>query len=738
MHDSISILVVDPDPTVADHVAHRLEDTRERFVVDAVTDGREAVDRLEAGAGTVDCLVADAERGDPPGHVLADRCAGCEPTVPCLLVSWGGSRSEQSRTAIDAGATLALDLEGLAKVTEGGGDASEGDHDHENKDEGGDGDADETDQFALLANQLEATVAAVTSASATADPSSTVQSGPPERADRYERTIETLHDVTRRLMRAETKTEIYRHAVETASEILEATVAVAYAFDPESGALEHAASTSAGGDAPPPPQRFERGEGRIWEAFSSGDHATVTGDASITAPETVSRSELVVPLGAHGVIVAGTTAAGFDELMTELFHVLAANAEAALDRAERELLLREHDRKLTQQNEELTRLNHINEIVREINHGIAQASTRSEIESIVCERLAHTDRYRFAWIAAPDDDPPEPRAWAGVDATYVDRIREDDGPERRLIDRVLASGTVQVVRNVLEDDHWDRRRSEALTHGFQTVAGVPLSTDEREYGVLAVYVGGVDSIADAERDVFGELGETIGHALRSVERTRAMLADGHVELELECRDERLLLNQLAASAPGPVTIEGVLDRDDHIVAFVSTPASVDLTELAAERAAVDAVSIVSDGEDERLYEVTMTATPLLEVLRSYDARLRTATADGEGSRLVLEVPQLTETRSLVDALRQVFPETELAAKRETTRMRSAEQLDTYLEQRLTDRQLEALQAAHYSGFFEWPRESTGEALADALDISAPTYHYHLRAAQRKLVELVFE
>ncbi|ARS89584.1 bacterio-opsin activator domain-containing protein [Natrarchaeobaculum aegyptiacum] len=721
MHDSIAILVVDPDPSIADHVADRLETAHSGFAVDTVTDGTEALDRLETGA--VDCLVADAERGEPPGNVLAERCAECAPSVPCLLVTWGESRSERSGGAIEAGATLVLDLE----MGPGGAGDGAGTRDA----------AREYDQFALLANQLEAAVSAASQPTHPPVPSS-AQSGPPDAAEGYERTVETLHDVTRRLMRAETKTEIYRHAVETAGEILDATIAVAYAFDPETGALERAASTSTAGDAAGPPRRFERGEGRIWEAFSAGESATVADGRSITGSGPAVRCELVVPLGAHGAIVVGTAAVRFDELMTELFHVLAANAEAALDRAERELLLREHDRTLTRQNEELTRLNHINEIVREINHGIAQASTRSEIESIVCDRLADTDRYRFAWIATLADDPPEPRSWAGVDATYVDRVREPGAPERRLIDRVLESERVQVVRNVLEDDHWERRRSEALTHGFQTVAGVPLSTDERQYGVLVVHVGGVDSIADAERDVFVELGETIGHALRSVERTRAMLADGHLQLELECRDERLLLNQLAARVPGSVAVEGVLDRGDRIVAFLSTSASVDLTGLADERAAVDGVSLVSDGDDERLYEVTMTAIPLLEVLRSYDARLQTATADDEGSRLVLELTQSAETRSLVDALREVFPETELVAKRETTRMRSAEQLDTYLEERLTERQLEALQAAHYSGFFEWPRESTGEALADALDISAPTYHYHLRAAQRKLVELVFE
>lgn len=37
------------------------------------------------------------------------------------------------------------------------------------------------------------------------------------------------------------------------------------------------------------------------------------------------------------------------------------------------------------------------------------------------------------------------------------------------------------------------------------------------------------------------------------------------------------------------------------------------------------------------------------------------------------------------------------------------------------------------GFFEWPRNSTGEEVADALGISQPAFLQHLRAAERKLV-----
>jgi CheY-like chemotaxis protein len=703
MANSITVLVVDNEPGFADLAGEMLEREHESIVAETATDGREALAVLERR--DVDCIVSDYEMPEMTGLELLERVRETDPDLPFVLFTGRGSEDVASE-AIDAGVTQYL--------RKGSG----------------------REQYALLANQITNAVSQYRT-----------ETELREHERRYERTLTTLHETTRDLMRAETKDEIYRVAVETAEEILEVAVAAAYAFEPTETRLERAATTRRSPELSEPTRTVGRGDGRIWEAFSADEsayHEDVTGGDGSEAAEAAGRSELIVPLGTHGVLVVGAAAVdGFDETMTELVHVLAANAEAALDRAEREQLLRNHDRTLTRQNEELTRLDHTNEIVRGINHDVAQASTRAEIETAVCDRLAETDRYRFAWIAASDDEPPGPSTWAGIDPVYVDGIREDGdaAPEIALVREVLESGDVRTVRDVLEVEGWESRRAEALTYGYQTVLGVPLTADEHRYGVLVVHVPGADAIREREREVLAELGETIGHAIRSVERTRAMVTDSRLELEIAVGDRRLLLNRLSERvAEGErIALEGVIDRDEAgIVLFVSAPATAAFESLADEWASVETVSVVSEGEGETLFEVTVTPTPLLEVLRTYDVRIRSATAEDGTSTLVLEAPRGGETRPLVEAIREGYPETELVAKRETTHTRSPRRLDAHLAERLTDKQFEALQAAHFSGFFEWPRESTGEDLADALGVSPPTYHYHLRAAERKLVTMAFD
>ena len=103
------------------------------------------------------------------------------------------------------------------------------------------------------------------------------------------------------------------------------------------------------------------------------------------------------------------------------------------------------------------------------------------------------------------------------------------------------------------------------------------------------------------------------------------------------------------------------------------------------------------------------------------------------------VPTTTEVRAFVDTIRDQYPAATLVAQRDTTasdRQGVARSAD--LDARLTDRQREVLQVAYYGGYFEWPREQTGEDLADHLDIASPTFQQHLREATRKVLDSMYD
>jgi predicted DNA binding protein len=57
---------------------------------------------------------------------------------------------------------------------------------------------------------------------------------------------------------------------------------------------------------------------------------------------------------------------------------------------------------------------------------------------------------------------------------------------------------------------------------------------------------------------------------------------------------------------------------------------------------------------------------------------------------------------------------------------------------LTDRQHEVLEAAYRAGYYAWPRESTAEEVAAALDLTGPAFRGHLRKAEYAMLSELFE
>jgi hypothetical protein len=82
---------------------------------------------------------------------------------------------------------------------------------------------------------------------------------------------------------------------------------------------------------------------------------------------------------------------------------------------------------------------------------------------------------------------------------------------------------------------------------------------------------------------------------------------------------------------------------------------------------------------------------------------------------------------------------EFVAKEERERsVTTAREFRDELDDRLTDRQETVLRTAYLADYFDSPRGSTAEEVAASLDITGSTLLYHLRAGQRKLLDVYLE
>ncbi|WP_137289483.1 bacterio-opsin activator domain-containing protein [Natronorubrum halophilum] len=572
---------------------------------------------------------------------------------------------------------------------------------------------------------------------------------------RREEALTALHRTTRELLYAETEREIADIVVGDAADVLDLEGSGAYLFDTDENVLRPVASSPGlkrlhgplsehlATDDSISGRVFVEGEPRFFADIREAD--------ALSSPTTAIRSGGFVPLGDHGVFLVGSSEVdAFDDVARELAALLAATAEAALDRVERDRTLRERDRELKQQNRQLTRLNQVNEIIREIDAALVQAETRAEIETAVCGRLTSADRFSFAWIGTMDaaDNRLEPNTHGGTGRgqDYLDSVSLSlaDGSEPAA--RTAADREVTVVSNVvdrLRDEPW---RSEALSREYQSVTSVPLGYDEFTYGVLTVYADQPDAFDEVTQTVLAELGETIASAIAAVERKQALLTDSRTRLEFDVYDDGFVFSRLARTADCVLSFDGGIRLHEDGAAVFATvenapPGAV--VDAATDLVAVEDAQVISDGEsdtngDEGGTVLLELSSPFLALqLADHGVVLHSVEATPERTRVVVDVPPTVDAKGSIDVVSNGFSDVELHAKRTIDRT-TARDLRAALLERLTDRQLEVVQLAYYGGYFESPRERSGEAVADTLGISSAAFYRHIRIVQRKLFTILFD
>ena len=564
-----------------------------------------------------------------------------------------------------------------------------------------------------------------------------------------ENALTTLHQTTRQLLYAETEQEIAHHLVADTGDILDVDVSAMYLYRTDENRLRPVAYSDQMRKYGPV-QSVRTDEANVLgQCFLESDPCFFDDGYESARPgtwQTALASTALIPLGDHGVFVAGSVRPGvFDEMKREIADLVAATAEAALDRVARENQLREQDETLQRQNQQLTQVNEINELIREIDRTLVQAETRDEVFQSVCDVLTQQRDFAFAWVGTPETGTEKLtcRGWAGDSAEYLDQIRrrddhQDDGGEPSV--RTATNGEVTVVSNVAETIREGAWQTHALRRGYQSVISIPLVYDDFHYGVLSVYADRPDVFDGRSEDVLVELGETVGLALSALDRKNALLTNTSTQLEFETRDASYPPLQLAQHVGCSMSFQpGINKHNDAVVMFVTVETdAVETVRTQAERmTAIESVQRLTEGETNSLLQLQLSQQSLAPSLADYGAVLDRIDAEPTSATISVDVPTTLDAGLIIQHVTERLEGSELSAKRTGTRTPVHEFYTTVLE-RLTARQLEVIQTAYYGGYFESPREQTGEDIAAVLDISPPAFYQHTRAVQRKLFSTLFD
>ena len=395
----------------------------------------------------------------------------------------------------------------------------------------------------------------------------------------------------------------------------------------------------------------------------------------------------------------------------------------------------EHEAAIQYRERQLERLSRVNGLIRDVDRALIDARTRDDIEQTVCDAVAQAHEAAFILRrtaagglrctaqAGLGCDPSD------VDCTFVtDAFDANDPDEAYVFDDIPTDHRTAVFNG----------RASGLED--VSVLCVPIRFQETIYGALTVY----DETTEFDEEsaaLFSDLGATVGNGINAAESKRLLNSDSIVELEFRLGAESDALAALSADVGCGLSLDGVAQADDGITCFVTATgvSGSDVVESAVTDDRITDVRIVSDGTDESVLEVRLDGGSLLISAVDHGASIAALElTDGSGS-LALHVAADADHGAIVDAVSGSEPNVSVVAKREVEQSaQSTESFRTDLDRKLTERQKSVLETSLVSGYFEWPRGSTAEEVADALGISPPTLHEHLRAAERKLIETYFE
>jgi PAS domain-containing protein len=342
-----------------------------------------------------------------------------------------------------------------------------------------------------------------------------------------------------------------------------------------------------------------------------------------------------------------------------------------------------------------------------VGRRLSSASTREGVATRTCAALVESDPYQGAWLfETPVEAESTPLAGEG-----------DETPTSTLAAATLADETVTVNDGSV---------------------AVPCSHGGTAYGALVLDAG--DPVSEYERRTLAALGSRVAGTLAAVEWKRLLLADAVLELELKSDDRESLFVGASGDLGCTLSVVGLVPLDgDSLLYYVEAEGCGAESALEHLRSAASSARLVAAASDEALLEVTGDSYSLAGELIARGANVTELTATNGTARLTCETAPNADIRELVEGVAAAFPSVRLLAKREIERsVRTQTEFQQALEERLTDRQRSVLQAAYHAGYFDWPRGSTAEELADSIGVSSPTLHNHLRRAQRKLLAAFFD
>jgi len=266
---------------------------------------------------------------------------------------------------------------------------------------------------------------------------------------------------------------------------------------------------------------------------------------------------------------------------------------------------------------------------------------------------------------------------------------------------------------------------------------VPLVHDGVLYGVLTAYSAQQNAFDETYTNLLTDAASLLLNYTRILDRRSLGSNQSSTTVTFEFDDGSFPLQQLAAGTASELRLNTVARTTEDTVTVIAEITDGDRAAVCEYASTATGIrSATRFGSDDAKQLLLAFPRPFLATaIEKHGGRLLTAHATPEATRVQIQVRSEVSRQPLFEFISDQFGDAELLVQEEEATPAASE--ETAMAS-LTERQREILTAAYYGGYYETPRDISGEELAASFDISSPAVYNHLQAAHRKLLQHTLE
>ncbi|WP_231189481.1 bacterio-opsin activator domain-containing protein [Haladaptatus sp. DYF46] len=215
------------------------------------------------------------------------------------------------------------------------------------------------------------------------------------------------------------------------------------------------------------------------------------------------------------------------------------------------------------------------------------------------------------------------------------------------------------------------------------------------------------------------------------------------EIVFESTGESCPLNKISAKTNCRIVLKQLLPaQNGFFIYFQISEANIEEIHGLMENETDLETRLLANGGTSGIFEIRIGDgrpyfVPLIIESGAFLSKMQIKNGEGH---IVVQVPADISSCEIVDLVLDYHPTMDVVAQRQNTYpmpLFSQKVFQRAVYEELTERQIEVLLTAYINGYFQSPREKSSKEIAAEMDITIPTFTYHLRQAQHQIFKLLF-